>query len=319
MSRDMTPRELYMVEKTLVAKEGPAASYLEVMRNMTCTVNGRTSKAYTTTQISNRQEFKILGTLFSPFDNLYDIMANGVPFGMDVLHEQDDIVAKYAETGDGDKESVICKWFDGKLDEGFYYNEQNDDKLFVWLIEEAKKRGDCTSDMTLTTFKRLAKEKPVFLELVWRYDRTGEEIPENIRGKRKIAKVRSYGFDLVMADRPDSRTKMLRIESAAQFCLEGDTLKVFNSGYREATDEEQAMFNGWHKIQKQHEDDPFWDGYQKMKDFFRNEGKGKDYSYLIHARRNMRLGIYGNELIYDLKVRGPLALQYKVTVGGDGK
>ncbi len=85
--------------------------------------------------------------------------------------------------------------------------------------------------MTLTEFKRMAKEKPVALELLWRYGAT--EFAPWLSGIRRIVAVRSYGFDLEFLSTEGlgdttQKTSQLRVKRAAQFQLDGDILSIQN-------------------------------------------------------------------------------------------
>lgn len=85
--------------------------------------------------------------------------------------------------------------------------------------------------MTLTEFKRIAKERPVALELLWRYGKT--EFAPWLSGVRRIVAVRSYGFDLEILSTEgltdqSQKTSQLRVERAARFRLEEDILSVYN-------------------------------------------------------------------------------------------
>ena len=85
--------------------------------------------------------------------------------------------------------------------------------------------------MTLTEFKRMAKERPIALELLWRYG-TSEFAPW-LSGVRRIVAVRSYGFDLEILSTeglsdPSQKTSQLCAERAAQFRLDSDILSIFN-------------------------------------------------------------------------------------------
>lgn len=85
--------------------------------------------------------------------------------------------------------------------------------------------------MTLTEFKRKAREKSIALELIWRYG--AMEFASWLSGVRRIVAVRSYGFDLEILSReglsdPSQKTSQLRVERAAQFQLDGDILSICN-------------------------------------------------------------------------------------------
>lgn len=85
--------------------------------------------------------------------------------------------------------------------------------------------------MTLTKFKRMAQEKSIALELIWRYGAT--EFAPWLSGVWRIVAVRSYGFDLEILSTeglsdPSQKTSQLRVERAAQFQLDSDILSIFN-------------------------------------------------------------------------------------------
>lgn len=85
--------------------------------------------------------------------------------------------------------------------------------------------------MTLTKFKRMAKENPIALELLWRYGKT--EFAPWLSGVRRIVAVRSYGFDLEILSTEgltdqSQKTSQLRVKRAAQFQLDGDVLSIRN-------------------------------------------------------------------------------------------
>ena len=85
--------------------------------------------------------------------------------------------------------------------------------------------------MTLTEFKRMTKERPIALELIWRYGMT--EFAPWLSGVRRIVAVRSYGFDLEILSTeglsdPSQKTSQLRVERAAQFQLDGGILSICN-------------------------------------------------------------------------------------------
>jgi len=83
-------------------------------------------------------------------------------------------------------------------------------------------KGSC--EMTLNEFKRLVKEKPVTLELLWRYGKT--EFAPWLRGPRRIVAVRSYGFDLELLTteglgNPTQKTSALTVDRSALFQMTG--------------------------------------------------------------------------------------------------
>ncbi len=173
--------------------------------------------------------------------------------------------------------------------------------------------------MTLTEFKREAQKKPLALELIWRYGKT--EFEPWLRGVRRIAAVRSYGFDLELQTTeglrdPEQKTSELYIKRAAQFELTGDILSVYDSGYRPATEAEQEALDGWTKKVEENPDVSYWAQQQFFRTFTRETGtppgRGRGYVYLTRDRKPKLDPATGRELIFDRCVRGELALQYRV-------
>ena len=173
--------------------------------------------------------------------------------------------------------------------------------------------------MTLTKFKRMAKETPIALELLWRYEAT--EFSPWLSGVRRIVAVRSYGFDLEILsteglNAPSQKTSRLGVERAAQFQLDGDILSIYKSGSRPATEDEQEALDGWDAKVAQDPDVTAW----AQKNYFRTfvsakkkpDGRRRGYEYLIKDRRGEIDPETGRELIFDRSFRGDLALQYRV-------
>lgn len=173
--------------------------------------------------------------------------------------------------------------------------------------------------MTLTEFKRMAKERPIALELLWRYGKT--EFAPWLSGVRRIVAVRSYGFDLEILSTEgltdqNQKTSRLCVERAAQFQLDGDILSVYKSGCRPATEAEQDALDGWTRKQEENPDISYWSMKQYFRTFTSTKGKPSGhrscYEYLLRDRRREIDQSIGRELIFDKNVRGELALQYKV-------
>ena len=132
MSRDLTPRELYAFEQQNIKIH--SYSLWDYMRNTVMHINGETFPMYSEEDISNREQYPSLGRLYNDFDNLYAFLSN-IEGGLDLLQDYDNSLKKYIETGIGDKESALIKWFEGTLDKNFYYSTHNDN-LFLASVKE---------------------------------------------------------------------------------------------------------------------------------------------------------------------------------------
>ena len=160
--------------------------------------------------------------------------------------------------------------------------------------------------MKLADLKRDAASGKIKLELVERYGKTGEEIPERIRGIRTVSKINTVAIFLANADGVESE---LRFDSAKLVEYDGKSLTIYERGERDLTEQEQKILADWQKI----EDDYYQrnlhgDAYWKKKDYFKKcpcpwlagyeTVKGKYYNY--------------NGKVLDNQVRGNAILKYNV-------
>lgn len=178
--------------------------------------------------------------------------------------------------------------------------------------------------MTLNGFKRAAQERPISLELLWRFGETSGFAPW-LCGPRRIAAVRSYGFDLALNTTeglldPGQKTSQLRVERSALFQLDGDILSIYKGGCRPATEDEQEAMDGWTLKEAESPNVGYWRMVGYFRSFTSTTGRqnarrrkgGKGYEYLIHDRRREIDPATGRELVFDKNVRGELALKYRV-------
>ena len=207
--------------------------------------------------------------------------------------------ATATQAGAGDKTAPVIQWYNG-LTEGSWerFEKANNIQLFMqWLKIAGTQPSHEKSDMSLAAFKRMASEQPVYLEVVWRF---GSEIPASLKGKRRIAAVRSYGFDVERADKPGEVSR-LDIAYTSQFYLKAGYLYVFSrDGLRTATDEEQRLIDAWNSSVEKN-GYGFWP---------------KEYSYLSNARAGAKTAS-GADIIKDKRLRGSLALKYRVLHGAE--
>lgn len=164
MSRDWTPRESLAFEQLNISKGfGDMWSFME---SLVINYNGKSERAYTDEDIELRKQFPTLGKLLNNFSELHEALSN-FEGGLELLQEKDrelgayikaEIVknqkdvnevaqemagdlAGYIDTGVGDKDSYLVKWFEDELDPNFYYREYNDQLLVASMCEEAMQRG----------------------------------------------------------------------------------------------------------------------------------------------------------------------------------
>ena len=166
---------------------------------------------------------------------------------------------------------------------------------------------------TLADLKRDAKAGLISGEMVCRFGKT--DIPENLKGKRKIIDANSVGVKFLNADGKKSE---LRISAASLVEYSDDSLTIYSPGKRELNSEEQAFMNKWKEIentsefQERSRIDALSDGsstYWQKKHFFVDGG----FEYLLgyEMKQGKKLD-FSTGLITDNKVKGDIELQYKI-------
>lgn len=160
--------------------------------------------------------------------------------------------------------------------------------------------------MKLADLKRDAASGKIRLELVERYGKTGEEIPERIRGIRTVSRINTVAIFLANVDGVESE---LRFDSAKLVEYDGKSLTIYERGERDLTEQEQKILADWQKIEDDYyQRNPHGDAYWKKKDYFKNcpcpwlagyeTVRGKYYKY--------------NGKVLDNQVRGNAILKYNV-------
>lgn len=132
MGRDWTPREHLAVEKFNIENGlGSIWDFLE--KTVMHFGAGDTERICPDEELALRKQFPVLGKLMSNTGE-YSFLSvceklSCLEGGIDLLHAKDLELATYIETGVGDENSALIKWFNGELDPSFYYGDYND-KLF---------------------------------------------------------------------------------------------------------------------------------------------------------------------------------------------
>lgn len=132
MSRDLTPKELYLFEQYNVQHGG--GSLWDMMKNTTVTYNGQTGPMHSEESLAARAQYPLLGRLFNRFDSLHSFLSQ-VENGLEILSRHEKDLDTYIRTGQGDKDSSLIRWFEGTLDEGFHYSDRND-ALFMASVQD---------------------------------------------------------------------------------------------------------------------------------------------------------------------------------------
>ena len=169
-------------------------------------------------------------------------------------------------------------------------------------------------EKTFAELKRDIAKGLLWGEMVERNGST--EIPEHLKGVRKIVRANSAGIRFINADGKESEC---RIKRAALCSYTGSELTVYNYGERDLTVAEQKVMDGWKDItstesyRQQAEVDALSDGsstYWKGVAYFEKAGM----PYLYHYD----MAKYGKEYnhktgkVWDMTVRGEPCLKYKI-------
>lgn len=161
--------------------------------------------------------------------------------------------------------------------------------------------------LSVAELKRHAMNGTMCLELIEWHGKSGDAIPERLRGIRKVIKANSVGLSLLNGDASPSE---LRIESAKLVDYDGSTLTVYQIGERKPTEQEQGLLDEWQKEKEEYQrENPYGDCYWKKKDFFEKS----DYPYMsgFEMVRGKRF-LSHNGQVLDKQVRGDAILRYKV-------
>lgn len=167
--------------------------------------------------------------------------------------------------------------------------------------------------LTLAQLKRDAKSGKLYGEMTEQFGST--EIPERMRGQRKIVDANSVGITFLNADGKKSECG---IDRATLVEYTGDSLTVFQPGYRDLDADEIRVMNGWKKItetedyKRRAEVDILSDGsstYWQQKGFFRDAGK--EYLMGFEEQAGCKYD-FNTGKIRDKSIRGDAILKYKI-------
>ena len=161
---------------------------------------------------------------------------------------------------------------------------------------------------SLAQLKRDANSGTLSAELVYRF---GAEIPERLKGVRKITGSNSRAIFFQNADGRESECRIL----SAVLCEYGeDTIRIFRFGSRPLSAEESSALSAWNVEEEQYKvRNPHWiygNGlYWKKKDFFHK----RNMDYLLgYEFVNGKKYDYATGNVFDYSVRGDLELEYKI-------
>lgn len=152
---------------------------------------------------------------------------------------------------------------------------------------------------TLAELKREAASGKIAFELTEWHGKTGEDIPERLRGIRTVSKTNTVGITLRNDRQSDSE---LRLESAVLTEYDGETLTIYAPHRRDMTDIETAVLDKFYQIARE-------DGWYQARRYltstpfiYLDYDYGKDYN-----------GMHRSGLtIINRKQRGDAVLRYTI-------
>lgn len=118
---------------------------------------------------------------------------------------------------------------------------------------------------TLAQLKRDADSGRMSVMLLWRFGKTGNDIPREMRGVRKVFRANSVGLVLEF----NGKESTLYTDSAKLVEYDGKTLTFYRAGYRSPTAEERFVLNTWKTMEDEYiKKNPFGDCFGKRKAYF---------------------------------------------------
>lgn len=163
--------------------------------------------------------------------------------------------------------------------------------------------------MSLAQLKRDAADGKMRLELHERFGRKADEIPDNLKGIRKVLAVKSNHF--VLSAKETSVSK-LHYRSAKLVDYDGENLIIYNPGVRKPTAEEMQLLEEWNNQEKDfYKNNPYGNIYYRKKSFF--EGSTFPYMSGFGTRRGkLYVKTQDGGHVMDNQLKGDVILKYHV-------
>lgn len=161
---------------------------------------------------------------------------------------------------------------------------------------------------TLAELKRNANTGSMVLEMTERYGNT--DLPERLRGRRKVTGANTVALKLRNADGAESE---MRFGSASLIEYTDNALIIYNAGYRELTDEEMEELNRAKEERERYQKEyPYCDSFWHMKAFW----KASKYPWLYDCgelkQGKMLRHTKDGDRIQDNAIKGDAILKYNV-------
>jgi hypothetical protein len=158
------------------------------------------------------------------------------------------------------------------------------------------------------------KSKNISLEMTYRF---GNEIPEKLKGLRKVTKVQTKAIYLL---RSDGKESWLELPNAKLVYCDEKRLSIYSIGKRELTEEENKLMQEWKAITET-EDYKKKMEYDVLTDYhacFYQEKRfwtEKDMLHLFGTNwvKGMKRD-HNSNMVFDSKIKGDLQLEYRLEV-----
>lgn len=159
---------------------------------------------------------------------------------------------------------------------------------------------------TLAQLKRDANNGKMSLKMIEWYGKTNDDIPDRLRGVRKVKKSNTVALILLSADGKESE---LRFDSAKLIDYTDNSLIVYAPAQRDLTEEESMVLREIERLEKEYyERNPYGEFYWQKKRYFENCSCPWMSGYeMIRGKKYMY-----NGKVMDNSIKGDIILKYNV-------
>ena len=158
---------------------------------------------------------------------------------------------------------------------------------------------------TMAEFKRDAASGRMSLEMIERYGKSVDDIPERLKGVRKVVKTNTV---CAMLLNQLGELSELRFGCANLLVYDGDTLTVYDAGIRDLTQQEKEIMHHVQEIRKEYEN-TYSGGFYKAKDYIKNSA-----CPWLGSVKPIKGKMLVNDKVRDNSIKGNVVLRYKVYI-----
>lgn len=141
MSKDWTPRQLFLVDRYLQKEKGNG--FRNILETTTVSFNGETSPYFTEREIESRKLFPEFSFLFNGYTRLWEDFSEHPEIRADIFKKVEETLLAIEKSEVEEEmfsfgtrlQEMTFRWFDGKLDPCFYYSTYNDEAFYDFLTD----------------------------------------------------------------------------------------------------------------------------------------------------------------------------------------